>query len=81
MTKTYKSDPLTSLHRMMEDLHEAGAIDKQTMRHFDEGCLTPIHEFTPDICRAPASCKSSIMRWSEVSGSLFIRLGHRSVPP
>jgi putative transcriptional regulator len=23
-------------------LHDVGAIDKQTMRHFDEACLTPI---------------------------------------
>lgn len=52
MTKTYKSDALASLHRMMEDLHDAGAIDKQTKRHFDTGCLTPIHEFTPDQIKA-----------------------------
>jgi len=27
-------------------------IDKQTMRHFDETCLTPVHEFTAEEIRA-----------------------------
>jgi len=52
MTKKYKSNAFASLHRMMEDLHEAGGIDKQTMRYFDEGCLTPIDDFTADEIRA-----------------------------
>ena len=32
----------------MEDLYEVGAIDKKTMREFDELCLTPVREFTAD---------------------------------
>jgi putative transcriptional regulator len=36
MPKTYKSEALAAVHEMMEGLHEAGAIDKQTMREFDE---------------------------------------------
>ncbi len=47
MAKKHKSKALEALHGMMSDLHQAGAINKQTMRRFDEGCLTPIHEFTP----------------------------------
>ena len=27
-------------------------IDKQTMRHFDEACLTPVHQFTGKEIRA-----------------------------
>jgi len=27
-------------------LYEAGVIDKQTMREFDDLCLTPIHDFS-----------------------------------
>jgi len=29
-------------------LHEVGAINKQTMREFDEACLTPIHILSPE---------------------------------
>ncbi len=52
MTKTYKSDALASIHETATGLFEIGAIDKKTMRRFDESCLTPIHEFTPDEIRA-----------------------------
>ena len=47
MTRKYKSDAFASIHETMEDLHRAKIIDKQTMRKFDEACLTPIREFTP----------------------------------
>lgn len=40
------------LHRAMEDLHEVGAIDKKTMRDFDEACLTPLIAVVPDEIRA-----------------------------
>jgi putative transcriptional regulator len=32
----------------MEALHEIGAINKQTMREFDEACLTPVQELTAE---------------------------------
>jgi len=41
MPRTYKSEALAAVHEMMEGLHEAGAIDKQTLREFDEACLAP----------------------------------------
>nr|VFK13408.1 MAG: transcriptional regulator, XRE family [Candidatus Kentron sp. LPFa]VFK17514.1 MAG: transcriptional regulator, XRE family [Candidatus Kentron sp. LPFa]VFK32433.1 MAG: transcriptional regulator, XRE family [Candidatus Kentron sp. LPFa]VFK63135.1 MAG: transcriptional regulator, XRE family [Candidatus Kentron sp. UNK]VFK73022.1 MAG: transcriptional regulator, XRE family [Candidatus Kentron sp. UNK] len=66
MTNKYKSDALASLHRMMEDLHEVKSIDKQTMRYFDEGCLTPIHDFTADEIRA-------LRKREEVSQIVFAR--------
>ncbi len=31
---------MASIHETMEALHEVGAIDKRTMRHFDDACLT-----------------------------------------
>ncbi len=31
---------MSAIHETMEALHEMGAIDKQTMREFDESCLT-----------------------------------------
>ena len=36
----------------MEALHNAGAIDKQTMRRFDAACLTPIRQLTPEEIKA-----------------------------
>lgn len=48
MSKKYRSEALASIHETMESLHEIGAIDKLTMRGFDETCLTPIQELAPD---------------------------------
>lgn len=50
--KVYKNQISAVIHETATDLHDAGVIDKKTMREFDESCLTPIHEFTPDQIRA-----------------------------
>lgn len=50
--KTYKSEAFAAIHETANDLYDAGVIDKQTMRQFDESCLTPIHEFTAEEIRA-----------------------------
>ena len=52
MPKTYKSEALAAAHEMMEGLREAGAIDKQTLREFDEACLAPAIPFQPEEIRA-----------------------------
>lgn len=52
MTKTYKSDAMDSIHETMEALHEIGAIDKKTMRKFDEACLTPVKPLSARAIRA-----------------------------
>jgi putative transcriptional regulator len=41
MSKQYRSDAMASIHETMEALHKVGAIDKQTMRRFDDACLNP----------------------------------------
>ena len=51
MVKRYRSDALAAIHETMEGLHEIGAIDKQTMREFDEACLTPVQTLAPDEIR------------------------------
>ena len=48
MSKTYKSEALAAVHEMMEGFYESGAIDKQTMREFDEICPPPVREFSAD---------------------------------
>ena len=52
MTKKYRSDALAAVHETMEALHQVGAVDKQTLREFDESCLTPIQVMSPDDIRA-----------------------------
>ena len=48
MVKRYKSDAFAAIHETMEALQEIGAIDKQTMREFDETCLTPVRALSPE---------------------------------
>lgn len=52
MAKNYKSEALAAIHETMEGLLEIGAVDKQTMRQFDEACLTAIQPLAPDEIKA-----------------------------
>jgi putative transcriptional regulator len=52
MTKKYRSKAFAAIHETMEALHEVGAIDKQTMREFDDACLTPVQPLAPEEIRA-----------------------------
>jgi len=52
MNKKYRSDAMAAIHETMAALHDAGAIDKQTMRGFDEACLTPIRPLKPKEIKA-----------------------------
>ena len=47
MSKRYRSDAMGGIHETMEALYDAGAIDQQTIRHFDDTCLTPIRPLRP----------------------------------
>lgn len=51
-TKTYKSEAMAAVHQMMEGAYEIGAIDKQTMREFDEGCLIAAPALKPEEIKA-----------------------------
>ncbi|TVR08313.1 MAG: DNA-binding transcriptional regulator [Salinarimonadaceae bacterium] len=50
--KKYKSEAFAAVHEMMEGLHDVGAIDRRTMREFDEACLTPTRPMEPQEIRA-----------------------------
>ncbi len=52
MSKKYRSDAMASIHETMGALHDVGAIDKQTMRHFDDVCLTPVRSLSPEEIKA-----------------------------
>jgi len=41
VSKKFRSDAMAAVHEAMAALHKVGVIDKQTMRRFDDACLTP----------------------------------------
>ena len=43
----FKSDAFAAIHSSVAGMHRAGTIDKATMRHFDETCLTVPTELAP----------------------------------
>src|SRR5713226_5486523 len=47
MSRKYRSDAMAAVHEAMEALRKVGAIDKQTMRRFDDACLTPVQPLSP----------------------------------
>jgi putative transcriptional regulator len=52
MTKQYRSKIMAALHETAEGLHAAGTMDKQTMRKFDEACLTPVRPLAASEIRS-----------------------------
>jgi putative transcriptional regulator len=66
MTKTYRSDALAAIHETASDLHDAGVMDKQTMRKFDELALTPVRQLSATEIRA-------LRERERVSQSVFAR--------
>jgi putative transcriptional regulator len=70
--KTYRSEAAAAVHEMMSDFYEAGVIDKQTMRRFDESCLTPVEKLSPEEIRA-------IREKEHASQAVFAR--HLNVTP
>ena len=51
MTKQYRSEALAAAHEAALGLAEAGVMSKRIMRKFDEMCLTPVEEMTPEAIR------------------------------
>jgi putative transcriptional regulator len=52
MSKKYRSDAMAAIHETMTALHKVNAIDKLTMRRFDEACLTPIQPLSAKQIKA-----------------------------
>lgn len=52
MAKKYRSDAMAAIHETMEALQEVGAVDKKTMRDFDEACLIAVETIPPEAIRA-----------------------------
>ena len=52
MAKQYKSEALAAAHETAQGLADAGIMAKRTMKAFDEMCLTPVEEMSPEKIRA-----------------------------
>jgi putative transcriptional regulator len=52
MSRKYRSEAMAAIHETMEALHKVGAIDKRTMRRFDDACLTPVQQLSPKQIKA-----------------------------
>lgn len=67
MAKKFKSEAFESIHSSAEALLKIGAIDKATMREFDEACIAEVPAEIP-----PARIKKIRLR-SHVSQPVFAR--------
>jgi putative transcriptional regulator len=51
MRKQYQNDMMAAVHETALGLNDAGLLDKQTMKSFDDLCLTPVEALSPDQIR------------------------------
>ena len=51
MTRQYRTKALAAVHETALGLHEAGAIDRSTMKEFDAMCLTPVRPLSAAAIR------------------------------
>ena len=51
MGKQYSNEMMAAVHETALGLNEAGVLDKQTMKAFDDMCLTPVESLSPDQIR------------------------------
>lgn len=64
--KRYRSNILAAVHEAASDLHDAGLMNKQTMRQFDAQCLTAVKPLPPEQIKA-------IRKKEQVSQAVFAR--------
>lgn len=64
--KTYRNEIAAAVHETVEGMHDAGVVDKQTMREFDASCLTAAAPLPPEEIKA-------IREREQVSQPVFAR--------
>ena len=50
--RKFKSDAFEAIHSAVEGMFQAGTVDKETLRTFDETCLSVPVELSPDEIKA-----------------------------
>ena len=51
-TRKARNDAIAAVHETARGLLRAGVVSKETMRQFDQLCLSPVCELRPDEIRA-----------------------------
>ncbi len=51
MGKQYSNAMMAAVHETALDLDDAGLLEKQTMKAFDDRCLTPVVSLSPEQIR------------------------------
>ena len=64
--KSYRSEILAAVHETATDLHDAGIMEKRTLRRFDEMYLTPVEPLEP-------SAVKELREGERVSQAVFAR--------
>ena len=72
----FKSDAFEAIHSAARGLHRAGAIDKATMREFDESCLTAPPVIPPEEIKRIREGLISLSFRQGVFGVLVRRARH-----
>jgi putative transcriptional regulator len=52
MNKGYRSEIAAAVHEMVEGFHDAGLVDKQTMREFDASSISVAQALPPEEIKA-----------------------------
>jgi putative transcriptional regulator len=52
IARTYRSEVAAAVHEMVEGFHDAGLIDKETMREFDMSCISQVDLLGPGEIKA-----------------------------
>jgi len=72
--KKYRSPLLASIHETAKGLHDAGVMNKQTMRKFDVMCLTPVRALSAkqirDLRRRERASQAVFARYLNVTTGL-----------
>lgn len=72
--QSYASEALASVHETVSDLHGLGLVSHETMRDFDELCLTPVSPMSPEeileLRTAARMSQAVFARYLNVSTSL-----------
>ena len=75
MTKQYRSPLMASIHETAEGLHADGVMNRQTMREFDQLCLTPVSPLSAEDIRTlrqrEGASQAVFARYLNVTSSLI----------
>lgn len=78
MAKKYRIEACISIHETIGALHEVDAINKQTMREFDDACLPPAHPWHLSAsvhCANVNTCHSPSLPPTSMSARIWSLIG------